>query len=115
MSNFIARLSTFACLGLAALPVLGLTQAADAAEPVARVSLADLNLSNPVQAAVFEARVEQAGQALCRAKAREFSLDMSHGACVNEFQRIIERQLNNSQRKALQMAARATPVQVATR
>ncbi|PTS88495.1 MULTISPECIES: UrcA family protein [unclassified Caulobacter] len=113
MRKFMTSLTTVAALSLAAIPVLGLTQAANAAEPVARISVGDLNLSNPAQAALFKARVETAANALCRAKARNHSLDMPHGVCVAEVGREVSRNLTSPQRKALQFAARAQAVEVA--
>ncbi len=107
MRKFIVSLTTVASLSLAAIPVLGLTQAANAAEPQARIAVGDLNLANPAQAALFNARVDSAADQLCRAKARSNPREMPHGACVAEVEREVSRQLSNNQRKALQVAARA--------
>ncbi|MCY1645610.1 UrcA family protein [Caulobacter sp. SL161] len=115
MRKFIMSLTTVATLSLAAVPVLGLTQAANASESDPRVSIAvsDLNLSNPAQAALFKARVQQAGETLCRAKLRNNTLDMSFGQCRMEVQREAERQLSKPQRQALIQAKRATTVELA--
>ena len=115
MRKFIMSLTTVASLSLAAVPVLGLTQAASAAERdmSITVSFADLNLSNPAQAALFKARVQEAGETVCRAKARNNQLEMSFGQCVNEAHRDVERQLSANQRKALTYAARASSTQIA--
>lgn len=113
MRKFIMSVTTVASLSLAAIPVLGLTQAANAAEPVVRVSYSDLNLSNPAQAAIFKARVETAGEALCRAKLRSGDLDMPLRGCVAEVHREVERQLPKAQRQALASAARAQAIEVA--
>ena len=113
MRKFIMSVTTVASLSLAAIPVLGLTQAANAAEPVVRVSYSDLNLSNPAQAAIFKARVETAGEALCRAKLRNGDLDMPLRGCVTEVHREVERQLPKAQRQALASAARAQAIEVA--
>lgn len=113
MRKFITSVTTVASLSLAAIPVLGLTQAANAAEPVVRVSYSDLNLSNPAQAAIFKARVETAGEALCRAKLRSGDLDMPLRGCVTEVHREVERQLPKAQRQALASAARAQAIEVA--
>jgi UrcA family protein len=117
MRKFIMSLTTVASLSLAAVPVLGLTQAANAAErdPSVTVSLADLNLSNPAQAAVFKARVQEAGETVCRAKVRNNDLQMSFGQCVIAAHRDVEHQLSAGQRKALSFAARASSTQVAAR
>jgi len=115
MRKFIMSLTTVATLSLAAVPVLGLTQAANASErdPSVTISVSDLNLSNPAQAAVFKARVAQAGKTLCRAKLRNNDLDMSFGQCQVEVQREAARQLSKPQRQALIQAKRATAVELA--
>jgi UrcA family protein len=113
MRKFIMSLTTVASLSLAAVPILGLTQAANAAEMEARIAVGDLNLSNPAQAAVFKARVDQAAETMCRAKARMNPRDMPHGVCVSAVRMEVSRQLSAPQRKALQVAARAQAVQVA--
>ncbi|ADG09133.1 UrcA family protein [Caulobacter segnis] len=113
MRKFIMSFTTVASLSLAAVPVLGLTQAANAAEPVVRVSYSDLNLSNPAQAAVFKVRIETAGETLCRAKLRSGDLDMPFRGCVAEVHREVERQLPKAQRQALASAARAQAIEVA--
>jgi UrcA family protein len=116
MRKFIMSLTTVASLSLAAVPILGLTQAANAAEMEARIAVGDLNLSNPAQAAIFKARVDQAAETMCRAKGRMNPRDMPHGACVSEVQREVARQLSSPQRKALHVAARAEKtVEVAAR
>lgn len=118
MRKFIMSLTTVASLSLAAVPVLGLTQAANAAErePVATVSFADLDLSSPSQAAIFKARIDTAGDALCRAKQRSSEgLLMSLGACVADVHREVNAQLPKQQRKALAFAARSNAVELAAK
>ena len=115
MRKFIMSLTTVASLSLAAVPVLGLTQAAHAGEPQARVAVGDLNLSNPAQAAVFKVRVDNAAKTLCRAKIRNNTARLSYGACTTEIRREVDYKLSASQRKALQVAARAAPVEMAAR
>lgn len=106
MRKFIMSLTTVASLSLAAVPVLGLTQAANAAEITARVPYGDLNLASPSQAQVFKARVETAGDALCRAKARSSEgLNTTIGACVAEVRREVSRQLPAEQHRNLAIAA----------
>jgi UrcA family protein len=70
MRKFMTSLTAVATLTLAAVPALGLLQAAHAAEPTARVSLVGLDLSNPAHAAEFAARVDDAGDQVCRDLAR---------------------------------------------
>jgi UrcA family protein len=113
MRKFMTTLTTVASLSLAAIPVLSLTQAAHAAEPVARIAVGDLNLSNPAQAAVFKARVEAGAEALCRAKARQNTLDMSFNNCREAVRREVNIQLSKKQRQDLQFAARAQAVELA--
>ena len=106
MRKFIVSLTTVASLSLAAIPVLGLTQAANAAEPQTRIAVGDLNLANPAQASLFKARVDAAADQLCRSKARLNPREMPHGFCVAEVRREVSHQLSHNQRKALQVAAR---------
>lgn len=116
MRKFIMSLTTVATLSLAAVPVLGLTQAANAAErePSATISFGDLNLSDPSQAAVFKARVDKAGQDLCQAMQRSNEgLDMTVGSCVAKVRREATSQLPKHQRQALTYAARAQSVELA--
>ena len=117
MRKFITSVATVASLTLAAVPVLGLTQAANAAErePVARVAFGDLDLSQPAQAAIFKARVDTAGQKLCREKMNSGTLNMPVAGCMGEVHREVDRQLSSSQRKALTLAARAASSEMAAK
>lgn len=118
MRKFIMSLTTVASLSLAAVPILGLTQAANAAEREQTVSIAygDLNLAAPSQAAIFKARVETAGEGLCRAKLRAGTLgSMPIRACVAEVNRQAVHQLPAAQRQDLAHAARAKSVEFAAK
>jgi len=118
MRKFIMSLTTVASLSLAAVPILGLTQAANAAEREQTISIAygDLNLANPSQAKLFKARVETAGEELCLAKLRAGNLDgMTPRGCVVTVQREVERQLPTAQRDNLAMAARAKSTEFAAK
>lgn len=117
MRKFIMSLTTVASLSLAAVPVLGLTQAANAAEreQTVTVSFADLDLSNPSQAAIFKARVNTAGDALCLAKLRSGNLATTVGGCKADVRREVDAQLPKHQRKALAYAARASAVELAAK
>ncbi|WP_454717914.1 UrcA family protein [Caulobacter segnis] len=115
MRKFIMSLTTVASLSLAAVPVLGLTQAANAAEagdPAITVSFADLNLANPAQAKIFKARIQAAGETVCRAKMNRGELQSTVRACMTEAHQDAERQLSQRQRNALALA-KTTPVEVA--
>lgn len=116
MRKFIMSVTTVASLSLAAVPILGLTQAANAAEPTARIAYGDLNLADSAQAAIFKARVETAADKLCRAKmSSSEGLAMPVRACVAEGHRQAARQLPKAQRQALTMAAAAPTVEVAAK
>jgi len=113
MRKFIMSLTTVASLSLAAVPILGLTQAANAAEMQARIVVGDLNLSSPAQAAIFKARVDQATETMCQSTGRMNPRDMPHRVCVSQVRLEVARQLSSDQRKALKLAAR--PLEVAAR
>lgn len=116
MRKFIMSLTTVASLSLAAVPVLGLTQAANAAEITARVPYGDLNLANPSQAQVFKARVETAGRNLCQAKATSAEgLNTTIGACVAEVRREVSRQLPAAQHRNLAIAAQTKSMEYAAK
>lgn len=117
MRKFIMSLTTVASLSLAAVPVLGLTQAANAGErdQTARVAYGDLNLANPAHAKIFKARVETASQDLCRAKLRAGDLDTTMLACVGAVRREVDRQLPAAQHQALAMAAQSKATEFAAK
>ena len=116
MRKFMTTLTAVATVTLAAVPALGLLQAAHAAEPTATVSLVGLNLSNPAQAAEFKARVDIAADSVCRARARTNpGGDFTIAGCKAAAHKQAAAQLSTTQRQGLQMAARATPVSVAAR
>ncbi|ENZ83179.1 MULTISPECIES: UrcA family protein [Caulobacter] len=117
MRKFVTRIATVASLTLAAVPALGLTQAASAAprEPVARVAFGDLNLSQPAQAAIFKARVDAAGEKLCRERINAGLTSLPLRGCMGEVHREVDRQLSDNQRQALTVAARASASQMAAR
>jgi len=116
MRKFMTSLTAVATVTLAAVPALGLLQAAHAAEPTATVSLVGLNLSNPAHAAEFLARVDAAGEQVCGAKARNNpGGDFTMAGCKIAAHKQAASQLSSLQRQGLQMAARATPTAVAAR
>lgn len=117
MRKFIMSLTTVASLSLAAVPILGLTQAANAAErgeSAVSIPVADLDLSNPAQAKIFKARVDAASQTVCHAKFRRGELSSTVRACIVATHHEAEDQLSQKQRKALAQA-RTTPVEMAAR
>ncbi len=118
MRKFIMSVTTVASLSLAAIPVLGLTHAANAAdrEPTARIAYGDLNLADPTQARIFKARVETAATELCRAKMdSDEGLTMPLNACIGDAHEQAKHQLSIAQRQALANGLRAAPVQVAAK
>ncbi len=117
MRKFIMSLTTVASLSLAAVPVLGLTQAANAAErsDTVRIAYGDLNLANPSQAKLFKARVESAGEDLCMTKLRNGELMTTLRGCVGEVHREVERQLPNTQRRDLALAIHAKSTEFAAK
>jgi UrcA family protein len=115
MRKFIMSLTTVASLSLAFVPVVGLTQAANAAERDERaitVPVADLNLASPADAKIFKARVRAAGEDVCHAKMRRGELQSTVRACIVAADAEAEHQLSQKQRKALAQAHIA-PVELA--
>jgi len=116
MRKFFTSLTTIATLTLAAVPALGLLQAAHAAEPTARVSLVGLNLSNPAHAAEFAARLDIAAETVCRDLARgNPGGNFTIAGCKVSVHKQAANQLSKTQRQGLDVASRAIPVTVALR
>ncbi|PVM93231.1 UrcA family protein [Caulobacter radicis] len=114
MRKFMISLTTIATLTLAAVPLIGITQAAHAGERQVTVRVGDLNLADPADAAEFDARATDATKRFCRARAMKERLDLlSRRACSLEVRAEINDKLSVKQRKALASAGRATPVAVA--
>jgi len=104
MGKPLAKVSTAAVLALAALPALGLAQAAHAAprQPVVRIAVGDLDLSRPDQAALLKARIDTAGEAMCQTRARQERLDRwSSRACRLDFHKDVQALLTRPQARAL--------------
>lgn len=113
MRKFITSLTTIASLSLAAVPVLSLTQAANAAELTAHIAYGDLNMADPTQAKIFDARVERAGLDLCRSMMRSGDLAMPVRACVANAHREADIQVARAQHQA--RSAQAKTVEVAAK
>jgi UrcA family protein len=111
MSGLIAKISTIAVLGLAALPALGLTQAAQAApaqfksgKPVvlAKIAVGDLDLSRPDDARLLKARIDSATAVVCKARTRAERLDrFSARACRLDIRDEVHSKLSDGQARAL--------------
>ena len=116
MRKFMTTFTAVATLTMAAVPALGLLQAAHAAEPSATISMTGLNLSNPAHAAEFKARLGVAAEQVCNNIARTNPTgDFTIAGCKQAAYKQAADQLSKTQRHGLQMAARATPVSVAAR
>jgi len=116
MRKFMTSLTTVATLTLAAVPALGLVQAAHAAEATARIVVSDLNLSDPAQAAQFNHRVDVQGEALCRQVAgRRGQSRLTQAECLTQVRLQVRRQLSSPQRDALRHASGGSSMQVALR
>jgi len=106
MGQFIAKLSTAALLGLAALPALGLTQAAQAASSypavLVRIPVGDLDLSRPQDVRLLKARIEAAGETVCIARVQAERLDRwSAKACRIDIRDEVQSKLSREQVRAL--------------
>jgi UrcA family protein len=116
MRKFITSLTAVATVTLAAVPALGLLQAAHAAEPTARILVGDLNLSDPAQAAVFKTRVDTQGQALCRQViGRNVRSNLREAECLDQVRLDVRRQLTAMQRAEQSRSASSAAMQVASR
>jgi UrcA family protein len=116
MRKFMTTLTAVATVTLAAVPALGLLQAAHAAEPSVTISLVGLNLSNPAHAAEYADRVDAAADRVCRERARTNpGGDFTIAGCKFAAHRQADAQLSQTQRQGLQTAARATSVSFAAR
>jgi len=119
MSKFVSGLSTVAVLVLAAVPALGLTQAAQAgprAKPVAHVKIGDLDLARPSHAAEFHHRVDVAGDRFCQARARAERLrTLSVRACRSDFRMDARAELSPERLRALRNGERAQRTQLSAR
>jgi len=110
------RLAAAAALILAIAPASGLAQPTPAAEPSARIELADLNLATPADAAKLAIRVNAASEKLCH----DMALANAQGGftmagCKIAVRRQVMSQLSDHQRQSLRMASRASPIAVAAR
>lgn len=114
MRKFISRLAVAAALALAATPIIGLTAAAHAAEPVqpvARIKVGDLTLSAPADAREFARRANVAGRHACEARGVR---GLSAKACMMDFNEDLRDALTERQAADLQIA-RDAGVELAVR
>ncbi|WP_297506220.1 UrcA family protein [uncultured Caulobacter sp.] len=107
MSKIVNRVAAIAALALAATPIVGLASAhaAERAEPVARIAVGDLTLSNPADAQEFARRVHRAGLRACQDEAG--LRGMSLRACQMDFREDVRDAMTTRQVTDLALAKRA--------
>lgn len=107
MSKFSAVAAGAVMIALAAIPAFALTQAANAAEPAARIAVG--NLDNPTEAAAFNARVNEEADRVCKdmekAPNTGSKIRVSHASCVADFRAEALSQLSSVSRTSVQLAA----------
>jgi len=114
MRKFMTSLAAVATVTLAAVPALGLLQAAHAAEPTARILVGDLDLNDPAQAAILKTRVDTQGEALCRQViGRNVRSNIREADCLAQVRLDVRRQLTAMQHADLRRSV--APTQVASR
>lgn len=110
MRKFIISLTSIATLTLAAVPVMGIAQAAHAAETV-KIAVGDIDLSRPGDAERLEARTADAVNRFCSGRGTAQRLDLSaRRACAAGIRAEVAEKFADRQRMAL-----AAPIAVAVR
>ncbi|MDR6627139.1 UrcA family protein [Caulobacter segnis] len=106
MNKIVSRMAAVAALALAATPIIGLTaaHAAERQEPVARITVGDLRLSDPTDAKRFARRVDLAARDTCDAFGAR---GLAARACVADFKDEVKEALSEKQVAELRMANRA--------
>lgn len=106
MNKIVNRVAAIAALALAATPIIGLTaaHAAERQEPVARIPVGDLRLSNPADAKQFARRVDLAARQTCDAFGNRA---LAARACVDAFKAEVKDALSERQVADLRIANRA--------
>ncbi|MET3664731.1 UrcA family protein [Caulobacter sp. 1776] len=106
MSKLVNRIAAIATLVLAATPIIGLSaaHAAEPAQPVARIKVGDLRLSEPTDAREFARRVNIAANRACEAKGLR---GLSVKACLMDFNEDLKDALTERQVEDLKIAQRA--------
>ncbi|MDR7116441.1 UrcA family protein [Caulobacter sp. BE254] len=116
MRKFMTSLAAVATVTLAAVPALGLLQAAHAAEPTVRIPFGDLDLADPAQAATFKTRVDTQGKALCRqVSGQNMRSNIREADCLAQVRQDVRRQLGAMHRADLRRSAALSSTQVASR
>ncbi len=115
MSKIVNRIAAIAALALAATPIVGLASAhaAERAEPIARIKVGDLTLSNPADAKEFSRRAHLAGVRACQKQGLH---GLSAKACLTDFQEDLRDSMTERQVADLSAAQRAgAKIEVASR
>ena len=115
MSKTVNRIAAIAALALAATPIVGLASAhaAERVEPVARIKVGDLTLSNPADAKEFAHRAYLAGVRACQKQGLH---GLSARACQMDFSEDLRDAMTERQIADLAAARRAgAKIEVATR
>lgn len=104
MSKIVNRIAAVAALALAATPIIGLTaaHAGERAQPVARILVGDLTLSNPSDAREFERRADRAAAQACQGLR-----GLSAKACRMDFAIDLKDAMTQQQAGDLKIAQRA--------
>jgi UrcA family protein len=105
MSKIVNRIAVVAALALAATPIVGLTaaHAAEPAQPIARIAVGDLRLSDPTDAREFERRANAAAFRACTGLR-----GLSAKACRMDFAEDLQDAMTEQQAADLKIAQRAT-------
>ncbi len=106
MSKTVNRIAAIAALALAATPIIGLTaaHASERAEPIARVKVGDLRLTDPQDAREFQRRVNVAASRVCTSKGLR---GLSMKACRMDFAEDLKDAMSEQQTAELRIAQRA--------
>jgi UrcA family protein len=99
MSKLINVLTTVATIAMAAVPLSAIGTVAHAAE--ARIHVADLDLSNPADAARFQVRVDRAARQFCRNVAQPLA---NRAPCQAAIREEAVEHLGSVQRESLKIA-----------
>jgi len=105
MSKLVSRVAAIAALALAATPIIGLTAAhAAEQEPVARIQVGDLRLSDPADAREFSRRAQLAARRACGDQSLR---GLALRACMMDFNQDLQDALTEKQVLDLAIAQRA--------
>jgi UrcA family protein len=106
MGKLISVMTAVATIAMAAVPLSAVVSVAHAAE--VRIPVADLDLSNPADAARFQERVDHAAKRLCHDGGQPLSYQ---SVCRAAVRRDAVAGLGDSQREGLKLAVQGKAVQ----